>query len=264
MKYSHKIIYVIVAFLPISGFASTTNGTIIDQYAWSENAGWVNFLTTNGNVQVTDSAITGYVWDANYGWMNLNPTNGGVLNDGEGNLSGHAWSTGAGWIDFENVSINSSGKFTGTAEGDVYGTLTFNCDNCNVTTDWRSVTVRDSIESENESSSSRGGTFIRKVLPITEVTNQVTESPKTKSVTDTLNNYTYNETETNNYDEVKNSSTTTKKKLRTHTIAENTETYGIFTDTFTEVRKFIFKIAPILGVSISLLVFWILFMRRRK
>lgn len=170
MKLNLKLILISALVLPTVSFASTTNGTIIEKYAWGENSGWVNLLTTNGNITITDSAITGYAWDARYGWINMNPTNGGVLNNGEGNLSGHAWSMGAGWIDFDNVSINSSGKFTGTAIGDVYGTLTFNCDNCNVTTDWRPASVRNSIteeEVDEDRGSRHGGTIIYKTATTT-------------------------------------------------------------------------------------------------
>ncbi len=173
MKINHNILILAALLLPAFSFASTSNGTIQNQYAWGENTGWVNFLPDNGNITVTDSGITGYAWDARHGWINMNPTNGGVDNDGEGNLSGSAWSLGGGWIDFDNVSINSSGKFVGVADGGVYGQLTFNCDNCNVTTDWRPLSVRngsdDEEDDDDESSSSGGGTYIQKILPAGEV-----------------------------------------------------------------------------------------------
>lgn len=167
MKINHNILILAALLLPAFSFASTSNGTIQNQYAWGENTGWVNFLPDNGNITITDSGITGYAWDARHGWINMNPTNGGVDNDGEGNLSGSAWSLGGGWIDFDNVSINSSGKFVGVADGDVYGQLTFNCDNCNVTTDWRPLSVRngsDDEEEEEESSGGGGGTYIQKTV----------------------------------------------------------------------------------------------------
>jgi len=170
MKLNHNILILTALLLPAFSFASTSNGTIQNQYAWGENTGWVNFLPDNGNITITDSGITGYAWDARHGWINMNPTNGGVDNDGEGNLSGSAWSLGGGWIDFDNVSINSSGKFVGIADGDVYGQLTFNCDNCNVTTDWRPLSVRNaSDDEEEESSSGGGGTNIQKTLPAGDI-----------------------------------------------------------------------------------------------
>ena len=51
-----------------------------NKYAWSSNAGWINFNPTNGNVDVTDTAITGQAWSDNYGWINLQPTTSGVVN----------------------------------------------------------------------------------------------------------------------------------------------------------------------------------------
>ncbi len=131
-----------ILFLPKFIFASTTDGTILkatstDGYAWGENVGWINFAASSSNIHITSSSITGYMWDSIYGWVNLNPTNAGVINDGSGNLSGYAWSAGAGFINFSGVVINSSGKFTGQAQGTIYGRISFNCTFCNVVTDWR-------------------------------------------------------------------------------------------------------------------------------
>lgn len=131
--------------VPIA-YASETSGTIVSSgnagYAWSPQAGWVNFGATNSNIQITDSGITGYAWNQNYGWINMNPTNGGVSVAASGALSGYAWNTNLGWINFSSVSINSSGKFTGQASGTIIGTLTFDCTNCNVTTDYRPSSFR--------------------------------------------------------------------------------------------------------------------------
>lgn len=125
-------------------FASQTDGTILSGqgYAWSKNIGWINFAAANGNVHVTDTGLTGYAWSQNTGWINLNPTQSGVDNNSEGDLSGYAWGAGLGWINFDNVSINSSGKFTGTASNAIAGTITFDCANCSVKTDWRPASVR--------------------------------------------------------------------------------------------------------------------------
>lgn len=180
MKLSHKIIFVAALVSPLLSFASMTDGTIQNQYAWGNNTGWVNFLTDNGNIHISDTGITGYAWDSRYGWINMNPTNGGVANDGEGNLSGSAWSAGGGWIDFDDVSINSSGKFVGIAEGDVYGQLTFNCDNCNVRTDWRPVSVREDSEGDEQTGSDHGGgSYIKKTLPASQATSSTSVRPTT-------------------------------------------------------------------------------------
>ena len=136
MKTKIAFIISIALLAPILALASTGTIDSFNKYAWGNNIGWVNFNPTNGNVQVTDTALTGYAWSENYGWINLNPSQSGVKNSG-GVLSGSAWGEGTGYINFSGVTINSNGKFTGTATGSTVGTLTFGCTNCNVTTTWR-------------------------------------------------------------------------------------------------------------------------------
>jgi hypothetical protein len=170
--------------LPFISNASTDDGTIQNQYAWGENTGWVNFLPTGGNIHVTNTGLSGNAWDANYGWINLAPSQGGVKNDGEGNLSGDAWSAGGGYIDFGGVKINSSGKFTGTANGTRYGRLTFDCDHCNVTTDWR-PTSRSPGTSVSSSGSGSSG-FISSVY------NSIFSQSIAKPETPNSNNQTAN------------------------------------------------------------------------
>lgn len=133
--------------------ASSTDGTADSsyKYAWSENTGWINFGAAEGNVHITDSALTGYAWSENYGWINLNPETSGVKNNGEGDLSGYGWSESLGWINFSGVSINSGGEFSGyAAVSRDSGKISFNCINTNscgasdfkVKTDWRPRSVR--------------------------------------------------------------------------------------------------------------------------
>ncbi len=126
-------------------YASTTNGTIDStyKYGWSNAGGFVNFAPTNGGLAITDSTITGYAWAANTGWINFDTAQSGVTNNGEGTLAGFAWSTGEGWLSFTGVTIDSNGKFHGTATG-ANSTLTFDCTNCDVRTDWRPASARPS------------------------------------------------------------------------------------------------------------------------
>ena len=134
-----------ILIFPFFVLASTTDGTIDStyKYAWGENAGWINFGTSGGNVHIMDSALTGYAWSENYGWINLSPANGGVLNDGNGDLSGNAWGENLGWINFASVSINSSGNFSGTAViSNDSSLISFNCAGCSVKTDWRPASAR--------------------------------------------------------------------------------------------------------------------------
>lgn len=143
-------------FVCQSAFAAQDIGTIDDvyKYAWSENAGWIVFKVPQGNVTVTDTQITGYIWSPLYGWINLQPEQGGVTNTLEGDVSGTAWGTNLGWIDFDDASIDSSGFFWGYLDGDVIGKTTLNCGNTNscsvfdfkVKTNWIPERFRDDYE----------------------------------------------------------------------------------------------------------------------
>lgn len=136
---------VLICAAPFSAFASTTDGTIDStyRYAWSENAGWVDFGSVAGNIHITDTALTGSAYGENIGWITLNPqTYGGVTNNAEGTLSGYAWSENAGWIDFSKVTIGSDGVFAGNAYGENIGWITFGTGNNKVLTDWRWASTR--------------------------------------------------------------------------------------------------------------------------
>jgi hypothetical protein len=130
-----------------------SNGTIdaTNHYAWNDNGGYVNWNATGGSVTVTDTALTGYVWSAGFGWINLSPTQGGVTNNA-GVLGGYAWSANTGWINFAGVTIDSNGLLHGqTTAQSLFGTMTFDCTYCNVTTTWRS-----SITAPNNTSGGGG------------------------------------------------------------------------------------------------------------
>jgi len=137
--------------------ASTTDGTIDSTNKYARiiaDGSLINFSTTNGNVHVTDTALTGYAWSQNLGWINLAPSGSGVLNNNEGTLSGYAWGEKTGWINFNptngGVTINSSGVFLGYAWSQNNGWIIFNCatdSSCStldhkVSTDWRPASTR--------------------------------------------------------------------------------------------------------------------------
>lgn len=130
--------------------ASETTGTVINDpaYAWGENIGWIHLNPAHGGLIITDTAVTGYAWSRQYGWINFGPFTSGqkVANDGEGHLSGSAWIAGRGWLDMSDVAINTSGIFYGVAgeEGTPVGRVTFGCDECEVKTDWRAISRRQS------------------------------------------------------------------------------------------------------------------------
>src|SRR3990167_9192587 len=156
-----NLIYVLLLTLFIGGFfvvfnksalASSTDGTIDStyKYAWGENIGWVNFGTSNGNVHVTDSGLSGYTLSENIGWIYLGDI---TNNNGVGTLSGYAWSENTGWIKFNptngGVIINSSGEFTGSALGENIGWIIFGGD-YKVKTDWRPRSARPACNNSSD------------------------------------------------------------------------------------------------------------------
>ena len=119
------------------------------QWAWSENAGWVNAepLGNEGSgAQVENTALTGFLWGENVGWISLSCQNTascgtqsfGISNDGCGRLAGYAWAENAGWISFScsntgtcgttdyGVTIDPlSGDFSGKAWAENLGWISF-------------------------------------------------------------------------------------------------------------------------------------------
>ena len=112
------------------------------KYAWSENAGWQNWASTNAQATVETTYLTGYVWAENTGWIklgvdaggpyaNTDATNWGVNRDtGTGALSGYAWSENAGWVNFNptygGITISTdTNKFDGYAWGERVGWIHF-------------------------------------------------------------------------------------------------------------------------------------------
>ncbi len=130
----------VVALLILTPSAHAATGTVLPahKYAWSNTGSWVNFAPTNSTVAVSDTALTGYAWSANDGWINLSPTEVGVTNDGHGTLGGFAWDQSAGWVSFTGVTIDAYGRFHGEATG-ANETITFDCMNCDVETNWRAT-----------------------------------------------------------------------------------------------------------------------------
>jgi hypothetical protein len=115
-----------------------------DKYAWSTNAGWINFNPTHGGVTVYADHLEGYAWAENAGWIRLGTHTGGgahtyantgkddygVNRGSSGNLSGYAWGASAGWINFSpthgGVSIDPvTGEFDGYAWAENVGWIHF-------------------------------------------------------------------------------------------------------------------------------------------
>ena len=73
-------------FGPTTAWASEGNIDSTDKYAWSENAGWLNFRPTNGGVTVHETYLSGYAWAENIGWVKLGSETGPY-----GNTSNTNW-----------------------------------------------------------------------------------------------------------------------------------------------------------------------------
>jgi hypothetical protein len=111
------------------------------KWAWSANAGWINFNpTAGGDVAVYGDHLEGYIWSENVGWIRLgthtggsphtydstNAANYGVNRDQGGRLTGYAWGANVGWINFAptggGVTIDpGTGAFFGYAWGENVG-----------------------------------------------------------------------------------------------------------------------------------------------
>ncbi len=113
MNNPNRIVVLTLALLLIAVTFVWPAGNLSDSehWAWSENAGWLNFKTTHGGVTVHASHLSGYLWGENIGWVklgadaggpygNTTANNWGVNRDGLGDLSGYGWSENAGWVNF--------------------------------------------------------------------------------------------------------------------------------------------------------------------
>ncbi len=116
------LVLILLAFVSVNTVSASNISP--PSFAWSESVGWIQFDTIPGDVTVSDSGITGHAYNDNIGWITLD----GVANDGEGNLSGYAWSESVGYIDFSDITILSN-QFQGYAYNDNIGFISFNCSN---------------------------------------------------------------------------------------------------------------------------------------
>jgi hypothetical protein len=146
MKATQLIIVILAIYmLPVFLYASVTDGTVTNpSYAWGDNLGWINLGCSTCNVHVKDTTITGYAWSKYDGWINFAPSRGGTTNTCSGQLGGTAWSEKRGWISMDGVTIDTSGKFVGTAGTALNnaGRINFSCSMCEVKTDWKQCSLR--------------------------------------------------------------------------------------------------------------------------
>lgn len=144
-----KFVLPLVVLLATATTALALNVNSTDKYAWSENIGWLNWSTTEGDIDITDAvSMDGYVWGENVGWISLNCLN--TASCGTVNYAvtasgsewvGYAWGENVGWVSFscENTAscgtadyaVRSSGseELIGYAWGENVGWVNMNCDN---------------------------------------------------------------------------------------------------------------------------------------
>ncbi len=160
--YPVLVIGITTGLFSVAYAATNSNIDPEAKWAWSTNAGWINFRPAHGGVTVYDDHLEGYAWGENIGWIRLGSYDGGgshtyandaantygVNNDGCGNLSGSAWGANIGWINFNpshsQVNIDPvTGEFDGYAWAENIGWIHFKNDDgggpnaYNVATDWR-------------------------------------------------------------------------------------------------------------------------------
>jgi hypothetical protein len=142
--FSASLLGAVLALLAVGVALAAGNISTTDKWAWSTNAGWINFNPDNGGVTVYPDHMQGYAWAENVGWIrmgthtggsphtygNTSNTDYGVNRDtSTGALSGYAWSTNAGWINFApangGVTVSPAGVFSGDAWGENIGWIRF-------------------------------------------------------------------------------------------------------------------------------------------
>jgi hypothetical protein len=140
---SHGVLFatVLLALLGVCQIVSAAGIDSAAKWAWSANAGWINFNpNAGGNAAVYGDHLEGYIWAENVGWIRLGTHTGGsphtyantaannygVNRDQSGILSGYGWGANVGWINFAptggGVTIDPhTGIFAGYAWGENLG-----------------------------------------------------------------------------------------------------------------------------------------------
>lgn len=137
----------------VVGAGSSINS--VYKWAWSAGVGWVSCRAdvTNG-MAIHKDYCEGYLYGPTAGWIHLGngaPTNGfqytnagtndyGVNHDGNGSLSGYAWSATCGWIAFDTNGLPrvnvKNGILSGYAWSSSLGWLSFSNLQVHTRTDW--------------------------------------------------------------------------------------------------------------------------------
>lgn len=137
-----------IGVLQVSAATSNISTLDADSHAWNDVIGWIDFNDSTNGAVVTDSELQQWAVIVSTGTYialdcatqpspignNCSAQGGydwGVENDGNGVLSGYAWSDEYGWISFSGanygVTIDSEGTFSGYAWNTALGWISFNC-----------------------------------------------------------------------------------------------------------------------------------------
>lgn len=136
---------ILLTATPMVSAQTTGNIDTVDKWAWGTTTGWINFRPENGGAAVYPDHLEGFIWAENAGWIRLGTVNSGtshtyantsaadygVNNDGFGQLSGNAWGSATGWVNFnptgpEGVVIDTNTKsFDGYAWAENLGWIHF-------------------------------------------------------------------------------------------------------------------------------------------
>jgi hypothetical protein len=102
ISYPILAVGITVGLLSVAYAATNSNIDPEDKWAWSTNAGWINFNPPNGGVTVCDDHLEGYAWGTNVGWINFDPdgAEGVTIDPVSGDFDGYAWGGNVGWISF--------------------------------------------------------------------------------------------------------------------------------------------------------------------
>ncbi len=174
MKFKEKIIFFVVFLLCFFSVVWADGIDSTDKWAWWEDIWWLNFWVSGGNVDVTNTEITGFAWSDNYGWINMSPSNSGVNNtinwlnwvwDCYGQLSWKAWGDNLWWIDFSGVRIDENGYFSWTWTWVNSWNIYFSGSTYKLRTDWRPDCVKPVTPSSSPTMTSWAGNVTTDTTP---------------------------------------------------------------------------------------------------
>jgi peptidoglycan hydrolase-like protein with peptidoglycan-binding domain len=148
-----QLLLAVLCLWPSLAWASESEGVINTsyRYAWSDKIGLIDL----SNVKVVDDQLKGTANTVSMGLISFDDPSFKVLNDGAGNLSGSAYGSLTGLINFTGVKIAVDGYFAGVADGSFSaGKIYFDCtanaacpnaSSARVATDWRPAASRQEV-----------------------------------------------------------------------------------------------------------------------